>query len=236
MKIKFAVLLLLCTCLLTACVTRAETPKDENLSDEPAKTVMQQREEQEQESFGSETSKGEINVLTPMTISSVQIPHSDYHLKIRMIEGQYSEQWEPGGYRWINYDGQFIFEVSDTGGNVIKSTNLNSFYNEEITFINPFDLILDNYNADGQLDFLLGQRFSSNGSTYKIFSIQETYEIIELPIEGNTDLYIADSRHSTYLERDAEGILYYTTYDQQKGHQQKRLLWQDERFIVLEDA
>ena len=179
---------------------------------------------------------GTVAIKSPMTISNTPIPGTNSTLKLRLVEGSYSEDWQPGAYQGTVYEGEFVFEVQDEVGNTIQTTALNQFYKEPLTFTHLFLLSLDDYNGDGLLDFTLGQHGNSNGNEYRIFSVQRDFSIVELPVPGSS-LYVSGGtgdKYSIKLEAEEGGILHYSYYSQEEGNYvQKKLGWKDGAFADM---
>ncbi|MGN7380832.1 hypothetical protein [Paenibacillus sp. SAFN-117] len=185
-----------------------------------------------------EAENNKITVDTPMTVSETPIPESRKILKIKLVDGKYYEDRNPGPYQGANYEGEFVFEISDEAGEVFGTTCINDFYNgQTLTFVDPFELVMEDYNGDGLPDFTLGQNMNSNGKLYKLFSVGDDDRIRELPVEGQSELYISGgegSRYSVRLERTGPGEVSYQAYDQLMGETaSKTLKWENGAFAEV---
>ena len=85
-------------------------------------------------------------------------------LVVRMVDGKYYEDKEPGPYMGWKWEGTYIIELIDPKGKIISTFNLNeAFSNHTMIFMKTFDIQFRDYNNDGKADFTIGQYASSNG-------------------------------------------------------------------------
>ncbi|HKR00092.1 MAG TPA: hypothetical protein VJT09_05435 [Pyrinomonadaceae bacterium] len=66
----------------------------------------------------------------------------------------------------------------------------------------PWQIVFDDYNGDGQIDFNLGQYFSCNGWAYRLFTIAPDGRVSRLDVEeGNPDseIFASDDSNSTKM-------------------------------------
>lgn len=73
-----------------------------------------------------------------------------------------------------------------------------TFGSEPLIFVQnrDFDISFEGYNNDGFPDFSIGQYFSSNGSTYNLYSLMpDGINVI------HKDLFTADSNYSIHYEK-----------------------------------
>lgn len=160
-------------------------------------------------------------------------------VQLVMSEGEYFEEKDPGAFQGGNWKGIFVLEVFDHQGNKISEYLLNkSFGNEMLLFRDPFPIYFQDYNQDGNLEFLIGQYVSSNGSSYKMFSVNEKGKVSPVGIwektsngfQGNPYLYISSSKPSVELKQPEPGNITWQFYDQTKGEYMTRTaVWNEKK-------
>jgi len=162
-----------------------------------------------------------IIISTPMTISNnlIQFKGTDAYLRLKMVSGKYYEDWSPGAYMGTIWEGSFILELSDVYGKTLTQTDLREYYTEPLTFTGKFQLEFDDYNDDGNPDFTLGQYASSNGSTYKLFTINPDGTVEGLLIKDRPELFITSSAvpYSVRLQKYSSIAFKERYYDNSQG-------------------
>lgn len=154
-------------------------------------------------------------------------------LVIRMVKGELVEEKEPGPFQGTNWEGEFRLELVDGDGKLLHSLDLNpTFGGEPLVFARnrSFDIAFEDYNGDGSPDFSIGQYFSSNGSTYNLYSLMpEGIAVI------HRDLFTADSVYSAHYEKAGNTSFKNRYYDMEKGETTETLYtWQGDRFVRTE--
>jgi bla regulator protein BlaR1 len=189
----------------------------------------------------SKDQKPDIVVNSPVTLSNndmFPINGSHQYLRLKMIKGNYNEDWTPGPYSGASWEGYYVIELCDEYGNIIKQTNLGDVYKEPLIFSSAFELQFDDYNNDGDIDFTIGQYSSSNGREYKLFTLRKDKKIEELPIKDHFTLFISSTTgyYSTKLTK-LDGITFKIDYyDNSKGKTSNRTFrWIEKEFIVLDN-
>lgn len=190
-------------------------------------------------SVQTEENSSDILVQSPMTISNndlFSINGKHQYLRLKMVRGKYYEDWNPGAYMGTLWEGSFIFELADELGNTITSTELNSVYTETepLIFNATFQIQFDDYNNDGDVDFTIGQYASSNGNTYKLFTLRNDGKIEELPVKDRTSLFISDTTgcYSTKLTKLDDTSFTIKYYDNAKGKNfEVTFRWDGKAFI-----
>lgn len=177
-----------------------------------------------------------IIVETPMTLSDnpVDFNGAKAILRLRMVNGKYYEDWNPGAIMGTIWEGKFVFELTDELGNVISQTELSEVYSEPLVFTNDFKLEFDDYNNDGCIDFTLGQYATSNGRVYKLFTINPDGSVKELQIKDHKELFISDASgyYSTKLQKTGDKSFSYQYYDNSKGKTFEPVFeWKDGAFV-----
>jgi hypothetical protein len=153
---------------------------------------------------------GTILVTGPLTLSRNDLfPLTNKHeyLSVVLTNGKYFEDWSPGPFIGRNWAGEFQIRLTDENGEVMSAVDLNRYFQDEIVFNSFFDIEFDDYNGDGNLDFTIGQYASSNGSTFKLFTLDKSGRIEELPIEGQNGMFVSGTgRYSAKLARHESGF------------------------------
>ncbi|HOJ12649.1 MAG TPA: DUF4652 domain-containing protein [Clostridiales bacterium] len=147
--------------------------------------------------------KSQSNILSENPINLTD-NLQNHKLVVKMIDGEYYDDEEPGPFMGPNWVGKFAVELINVKGNVISEFDLNKSFNEaKLRFGSTFEIEFDDYNDDGNLDFTIGQYASSNGRDYKIFTIREDKKIAELPIKDYPTLFISNTTgyYSTRLTK-----------------------------------
>jgi hypothetical protein len=110
------------------------------------------------------------------------------------------------------YAGTFDIEVMIRGRGSVRQ-NLNALMGglERLEFWDePWQIVFDDYNRDGQIDFNLGQYFSCNGWAYRLFTIAPDGRVSRLEVEeGNPDSEIfasGDSNSTKMIRRTKTGF------------------------------
>ncbi len=116
-----------------------------------------------------------------------------------------------------NWRGKFQIQLSNENGEVKSAVDINDYFNDELVFNSFFDIDFDDYNGDGNIDFTIGQYASSNGSIFKLFTLDKSGQIEELPIKGQREIFGSGTgRYSTKLAKNKLGFSS-TYYDNSIG-------------------
>lgn len=179
---------------------------------------------------------GNITINSSMTISNnlIKLNGNDAYLRLKMIVGKYYEDWNPGAFMGTVWEGSFIFELSDAYGKALTTTDLREYYKEPLTFTGNFKLVFDDYNNDGNMDFTLGQYASSNGITYKLFTIKRDGTVEGLKIREKSELFISSSTglYSTRLQKYNNISFKELYYDNAQGRNYETVYeWRDKEFV-----
>ena len=156
------------------------------------------------------------------------------YLRLKMIEGEYYEDLNPGPYMGANWEGDFVLELADEAGNVISQTDLNKVFKEPLIFNSSFEIQFDDYNDDGDIDFTIGQYASSNGKSYKLFTLRKDGTVEELPVKDHYSLFISNTTdfYSTKLTKIDEVTFKIEYYDNSKGENFEDVFkWDKNEFI-----
>ncbi|MDF2820619.1 MAG: hypothetical protein K0R15_1060 [Clostridiales bacterium] len=166
----------------------------------------------------NEDTSSAITVLSPMTLSNndmYPLYGENQYLRLQMVKGKYYEDWSPSPYMGTIWEGYFVIELVDDLGNSISQIDLSTVYNEALIFTSAFEIEFDDYNNDGDFDFTIGQYASSNGRSYKLFTIRKDGKIDVLPIKDNSSLFISNTTgyYSTKLTKKTDTSFVIKYYD-----------------------
>lgn len=214
-----------------------------NNFDASTKTPAAPEEKVSSSNTGSEealisSTSSKISVNSPMTLSNnnmYPINGINQFLRLRMIEGKYYEDWNPGAYMGTIWEGKFSVELADEYGKIIARTDLNNMYKEHLIFKSTFDLQFDDYNNDNDLDFTLGQYFSSNGANFKLFTLRKDGKVDELTIKDYPSIFISKTTgyYSTKLKKIDKTSFSIEYYDNSKGKSFESFYkWDGKEFIL----
>lgn len=174
-----------------------------------------------------------IEVLSPITLSYNELDNRI--LKVRMVEGKYYEDWNPGAIMGSIYEGKFVFEVSDNKGTIIAQTYMEEIHDgENNLFTSSFDITFDDYNNDGDLDFTIGQYGNSNGNDYKIFTLRKDGSVETLKVESYPYLFISNKKryYSTKLKKLDNNSFSKIYYDNSKNKLLEDIFtWEGNKFV-----
>ncbi|KPU43282.1 hypothetical protein OXPF_27230 [Oxobacter pfennigii] len=181
-----------------------------------------------------------ISIQSPMTLSNndmFPIVGQHQYLRLKMVEGKYYEDWNPGAFIGTIWEGYFIIELADESGNTIAQADLSKLYNEPLIFNSSFQVQFDDYNNDGNIDFTIGQYASSNGRNYKLFTLGKDGKIEELPVKGYSSLFISNTTgyYSTKLTKVDNSTFKIEYYDNSEGKSfEDTFKWGSKEFIKVE--
>lgn len=169
-------------------------------------------------SVASLNNKDDANILSKNNIDFNKDSYNE-SLIVKMTDGRYYEDKEPGAYMGSNWEGKFHIQLVDDKGNIISELDLNKAFNEQkLNFQSTFSIEFDDYNNDGNIDFVTGQYASSNGNTYKLFTISPDGKIEELLIEGQSEIFSSGgNRYSKRFEKIDMTSFKNQYYDNSKG-------------------
>lgn len=148
------------------------------------------------------------------------------------MKGRYFEDWSPGPFMGRNWEGEFQIQLSKENGEVVHAVDLNDYFQEDLVFNSLFDIEFDDYNGDGNIDFTIGQYASSNGNIFKLFTLDPSGQIEQLPIEGHRELWISGTgRYSAKLAKNKSGFSS-TYYDNSIGKNViQSFAWNGKQFV-----
>jgi hypothetical protein len=155
-------------------------------------------------------------------------------LVVEMTGGKQFEDTAPGPFQGWNWQGKFVVRLIDSEENIISELDLNRAFNgEELIFNEPFVIEFDDFNNDGNIDFAIGQYASSNGNTYRLFTIKDS-KIEVLPvITSGIFSSMGMGRYTIRFEKSSEGGFFNSYYDNIRGKLIKQhFLWDGSQFIV----
>ena len=159
--------------------------------------------------------------------------YKDRVIRLKLVEGDYYEDWNPGPIMGSIWEGVFYIDVLDTSGNLLATTKLESIHtNENMIFTSPFQIQFNDYNNDGDVDFTLGQYSSSNGYDYKLYTIRKDNTIQELIIKDYPYIFISNrtGQYSTMLNKVDNTTFTIEYYDNSKGTFEDSFKWDGASF------
>jgi hypothetical protein len=183
----------------------------------------------------------DITIKSPMTLSNnslYPVSGKNQHLRVKMFKGKYYEDWVPGAYMGTIWEGSFYIELDDDNGNIITQTDLSKFYKETLTFNSSFQIQFDDYNNDGDIDFTIGQYASSNGKSYKLFTLSKDGRVEEMAIKDYHSLFISNTTetYSTKLTKVNSTTFKTGYYNNLKGKQFEEIFrWDGKQFIRINE-
>jgi hypothetical protein len=146
-----------------------------------------------------------------------------------------AELWAGMGKK---YEGNFIVRIAFGDGSLAE-TDLNAiFSNEDPLFFwdRPWTIQFNDYNRDGRPDFNLGVYASSNGFTYKLFTLDAVRSVSEMRFSDRDGLFITDQANSTTkIPVGPDGIVF-ERYDNTVGRMVKQIFrWNaaEDQFVTL---
>jgi bla regulator protein BlaR1 len=231
--IHFITLLLILMLLLVACSiekTNTNISSVEAITAEPTIKVIE-----------NSTIEDKIVVKSPITLSNnnmYPLNGKNHYLRLRMVEGKYYEDWNPGPYMGTIWEGNYSIDLVDESGITIAQTYLSEFFTENLLFMSSFDIQFDDYNNDGDLDFTLGQYATSNGNDYKLFTLRDNGIVEELPIKENSSLFISNPTdyYSTKLTKINNISFSKQYYDNSKGKYFEDVFeWVGKQFVLVKN-
>lgn len=168
------------------------------------------------------TGDNKIIVSSPVTLSFNSLypfNGNDQYLMLRMMEGEYYEDWNPGPLSGGRWEGRYAFEIADEHFNTLSRTDLSEFFSGHLIFTSSFEIEFDDYNNDGDPDFTLGQYGTGNGNDFKLFTLREDGSVELLPIKDYPSLFISNksSYYSTKLIKLSDTEFSKQYYDNAEG-------------------
>lgn len=185
----------------------------------------------------NKSGNSEIEVQTPMTLSNNLCTFNGQpaYLRLKMVKGRYYEDWTPGAYMGTLWEGSFVMELADEFGKTIAETDISKVYTEPLIFKFSFNLEFDDYNNDGDSDFTIGQYASSNGLTYKIFTLRKDGKVEQLPVKDHSDLFISQTKayYSAKLTKTDNTSFKKAYYDNSAGkYFEDHFQWENGEFVL----
>ncbi len=162
--------------------------------------------------------------------------YKDRVIRLKLVEGDYYEDWNPGPIMGTIWKGKFYIDVLDTSGNLLATTKLETIHpSEDMIFTSPFQIQFNDYNNDGDVDFTLGQYSSSNGYDYKLYTIPKDNSIQELVIKDYPNIFISNrtGQYSTMLNKVDNTTFTIEYYDNSKGTFEDSFKWDGASFIKI---
>jgi hypothetical protein len=188
-----------------------------------------------------------ITLTTPLPLSQNHITLAsgiDCYVNIELTNGSYSNFSDGGGSYGNNFSGSYqvrvyTLNVGSDQTDLFTAPILFEGY-DNMTFgdddsLGEFSLIFDDYNADGNPDFTLGQWGSSNGNFYKLFSVYPDGKVAELEIE-NGDMLISNHDFSVALDKVTDTSFSYFLYNNGTAENIETVYeWKNDKFVVVSE-
>lgn len=156
-------------------------------------------------------------------------------VEIYLKEGRRYDDWDdPLFGHWCGHgekwEGKFRVRVLRGGKLLFDDASplpVEFFYAPEFT------LHFADYNADGQVDFNLGQYGTCNVFYYRLFTIRPDGRVEALPVEGET-LLSSDKRNSSdKIKADGKGNISATYIDDARGEVTETYSWKASGFVKM---
>jgi hypothetical protein len=163
-------------------------------------------------------------------------------IEIVMTDGRFYNDdmpWCGQGEKW---EGQFEFRVR-SGHRLLSKASVNAFFQpdtptEPMSFWSPkFKLVMHDYNRDGLLDFNLGQYRACIYNTYRIFTVERTGKVRELPVfnDDPDELTVSWAHHDNSTQRIKlqHGLLTTSWYNHQGAAVVEQRAWKRRQFKLV---
>lgn len=220
MKKTKAITLSLLLLTMTACANGCATQT------QPAQTATPTKETENSTAEPTDTKENSITLKSPLVLASTDIGTLEY-VDVVMKNGTYA-------YDHMNYQGEYKGEFylqHYKEEELINETKLEPFVDNEVIFKDSFPLYAEDYNGDGNVDFLVGERLNENVGYYQMYTLTEenTFEQLDVGTEENY-LCISGGNGSYELEKKGKNTWKYDLYDQEKGWQEITIQWNGSAF------
>lgn len=240
-----AVLWLIMTVLVSACGSNQSTkniPQDDYANSDPV------QEEQAPFSVEETTSPGDQTVIAvdapPIELDALTIAYrvlepDNRLLRLVLVEGQISEQWQcdvvqPAFFAHA-FEGRYKLVYETCSGDEIDSIHL-SFgdFGDQLLFKHLFQIEVADYNKDGHIDFTIGQFLTASKWWYKVYSIKDDKIIDLTPSMNGIAVQRESIAHSILFETKGTSIVS-ALYDAEKNHYVLRSYLWDETLYQYND-
>lgn len=154
--------------------------------------------------------------------------HSGQELELIDVKGQFAKNPIVGPFKGDNWTGQFQLRVVSPTGKVFSKLNLTA--DQYALFMATFQFHFADYNGNGYPDFTLGQREGSNGSWYKLFTVDQS-GLHVLKTAPTAQIFAADFAYSPLFEKVHSNGFKVKYYDNAKAKWfQATYLWKNGKF------
>lgn len=155
-------------------------------------------------------------------------------LSLVMTAGRVYEDTVEWCGRGEKYEGAFAVRIALAGG----STTERALDGYEFFRAGDSTLAFADYDGDGRLDFNLGQYASCNGWRYRLYTVEPSGRVRELPVAGHASgIPVSDFANSTRQLVPTDGGFGQCFYHTERGHLLRRYRWDadDGRFTLAEE-
>ena len=217
---------LLCTValsvVLSACAVTSS--KDtEKATDIPQKTDVKEKE----------IKKGQIEISKDndgLVLATAQVDDLA-SLELVMKSGTYS--YDHYSYE-AKHSGEFYLQYYKENTMVSERKIEGVSGDSQAEFHAYFHIEMEDYNKDGNPDFLIGQDMSDVGTYYRMYSIVDQ-KIVQLDLGTKENMIYAYSNQPTYeWKKSGKDAWEYEEYDRDKGLRKIKLKWSGDRFKIVE--
>lgn len=134
-------------------------------------------------------------------------------ITLEMVSGEYFTANNTISTYRTNFKGEFQFCVRNGLDDAILFKERVVFEEDDICFDKMFDIVVDDYNNDGNPDFTIGQYGGSTNNIFKLYNVLPSGKIKEMLV-GNTNIMtIANRCFSVKLDKMDKTTFYARHYN-----------------------
>ena len=221
MKKKILLSAVVLSVTLSAC-TASSPEKSEKVRSTPQKTDMSKTKSENQKIDISKDNDG-------LVLAYAQVGDLE-SLELVMKNGTYS--YDHFSFKAC-YSGEFYLQYYQEN-TMISEKRVEGLSDNQAVFDAYFHIDTQDYNKDGNLDFLIGQDMSEVGTYYRMYSlIDEKIEQLDLGTEENV-IYAFSNQADYALKQSGKDAWEYEQYIQGKGIRSIKIKWDGNKFEEIE--